>query len=96
MTQPPDLQQTTLTRSQLRAVLEEILKGDPAAQTRTRDNPTDQPLRDHLASGHAGHMQIRYLHDGVAWIDTIMPIDAETVKLIRTQAPQSSSHGQVV
>lgn len=96
MTDPPDLQQTTLTRSQLRAVLEEILKGDPAAHIRTRADPADQLLRDNLARAHSGHTQIRYVHDGVAWIDTIMPIDAETVKLIRTQAPQSSSHGQVV
>lgn len=89
MTDPQEIQQTVLSQEQLRDVLDEILKSDPGAQMRTREDPADHPLRDHLAGAIGGNMQIRYVHDGIAWIDTIMPRDAGTVTLIRAQVPQS-------
>ena len=96
MTEPQEVQQSTLSRSQLRGVLGEILKSDPDAQMRTREDPGDHPLQDLLSSAETGHMQIRYMHDGIAWVDTIMPIDADSVTLIRAQVPQSHSNDQIV
>ena len=33
-------------------------------------------------------------HEGVAWTDTILPIDADTGRLIRTQSPQPGCERQ--
>ncbi len=88
MIDPQEIQHTVLSRRQLRDMLAEILHGDVAAHTRNRDEPTDHALRNRIdfVSNCSGPTQVRYRYEGADWIDTIMPIDASTVHLIR--APQ--------
>lgn len=69
-----DIAQTT--------VLEVLVKGAPTALTDAR-RPTLEEARAMLAAGEIRGVQLRYVHDGVEWWDTLLATPTGGVRLVR-------------
>lgn len=89
----PELQDAVLAPEQLAALLadyeahvqigEVILKGAATARAMTT-NPSLQDANAALRSGAVRGVQIRYLHDGREWWDTLMATP-QGVRLVRIE-----------
>lgn len=68
-------------------VLDVMTKGAPGS--RATFAPADLPRAvDALRSGQVRAVQVRYLHGGVEWRDTLLPAPTGT-RLVRIQTPPS-------
>jgi hypothetical protein len=78
--------ETTVLEIRLRAPDSAAREGDP------RTAPNLRVARDAILSGRASGVQLRYVHEGIEWWDTLMRTSREgDFRVVRVKKPPESS-----